>query len=376
VYKRQLMTLCSGPRQGAPAGSGPMREVATELLKLLITPEIFSITPSGRYQSILPQDALGLSRSREARLTAAGFACLFHIVWTGAGPLPISPFLLFSLITESHDQLLHPSFLRHLDDDGDAHRYDDYFNAIGAVRDRLASGELPLLAPFQDHIMNYHQLMVSPEIISFTFEKVTDDTLNEQVSQVESPEYHQDTESLHSLLLSYLFDVAGVKGVYPHLHRDVKAFKNGFTLMSLPSRITERPEYARVGYSLNLTCRGTNFAKVWPEQQHLKKFIAQLYNCQPKSGKDVTLRFIPTNNPDLRSLEALWESRFRSYLDEVGVPFLADWVDHPEGLDMSKPSGRAIMLLKASTGASLMPINSSECITVSAPLIRLSSTVC
>jgi hypothetical protein len=160
---------CSGPRQGAPAGSGPMREVATELLKLLITPDIFSITPSGRYQSILPQDALGLSRSREARLTAAGFACLFHIVWTGAGPIPISPFLLFSLITESHDQLLHPSFLRHLDDDGDAHRYDDYFNAIGAVRDRLASGELPLLAPFQDHIMNYHQLMVSPEIIRFMF---------------------------------------------------------------------------------------------------------------------------------------------------------------------------------------------------------------
>jgi hypothetical protein len=69
-----LMTLCSGPRQGAPASSGPMREVATELLKLLITPDIFSITPSGRYQSILPQDALGLSRSREARLTAAGTA--------------------------------------------------------------------------------------------------------------------------------------------------------------------------------------------------------------------------------------------------------------------------------------------------------------
>jgi hypothetical protein len=158
------MLSCSGSPGGESVGDGPRRETAAELLKLLVTPDLFSITPSERYQSILPQDALGLSRSREARLTAAGFACLFHIVWTGAGPLPISPFLLFSLLTDSHEQLLHPNFLRHLDDDGDAHRYDDYFNSLRAVQGRMVSREFPLLAPFRDHIMNYQQLMVSPGI--------------------------------------------------------------------------------------------------------------------------------------------------------------------------------------------------------------------
>jgi hypothetical protein len=116
--------------------------------------------------------------------------------------------------------------------------------------------------------------------------------------------------------------------------------------------------------------------KVWPKPQRLKDFIAALYNCQPKSGKDVPLRFIPTGNPNLHSLEALWESRFRAYLDGVGTPPLAYWIPPPEGLDMSKASGRAILLLRACTGISLMPMNGTNRITVSTHLGSLSSTMC
>jgi hypothetical protein len=147
-------------------------------------------------------------------------------------------------------------------------------------------------------------------------------------------------------------------------------------LKRLSSRITELPGYAEVSGILTLVFIEANSVKVWPKPQHLKEFIAALYNCQPKSGKDIPLRFIPTDNPSLRSLEALWESRFRAYLNGVDTPLLARWIPPPEGVDMSKASGRAILLLKACTGISLMPMNSSGYITVSAHLGRLSLTVC
>jgi hypothetical protein len=141
-------------------GDGPRREVASELLKMVITENTFAPTPSNRYRSVLPR--VTSARSREVCLTAAGFACLLHIVWTRAAPFPVSPFLIFALLTDSPRQLVHLEFLHQLDQDEENDQYHDYFRALQEVQNRFNSQVTPVLAPFENHIIHYRELSVCP----------------------------------------------------------------------------------------------------------------------------------------------------------------------------------------------------------------------
>jgi hypothetical protein len=66
-----------------------------------------------------------------------------------------------------------------------------------------------------------------------------------QLSQVETADYRSDPDSLRSDLISFLFEVAGIRGVYSDLHRDVMAFKSGFMLQPF-IEVHQESRWARV----------------------------------------------------------------------------------------------------------------------------------
>jgi hypothetical protein len=127
-------------------------------VKLAVTPDLFMTSPSGYYRSVRPSDELTHSSTPRLRLMAAGVIALIHIVWTNCGPDPISPFLLFIILTENISDIVDQPLIKWLDE-GD--REVEFFACLDKVEERRRQGQTMVLEPLKNLLGIYKELQVS-----------------------------------------------------------------------------------------------------------------------------------------------------------------------------------------------------------------------
>lgn len=146
-------TISRGVNKHRAFGAGPLRSTAAELVTMALSDRFWIKSPSQRYKTIRPSHKTFRNITpREVAVTTAGVISLLHILWTGAGPDPISPFLIYAALESRPSNMVNHEFIELLDDDS---RSDDFFMALKTVEERWKHQEDSILVPFSDQIITY-----------------------------------------------------------------------------------------------------------------------------------------------------------------------------------------------------------------------------
>ncbi len=150
--------IASGPQIIAASGNGPLRATARALIKLAASSDITLKSPSERYLSVRPQLGFARSVQRMAKMKVLGVSALLHILWTGQGPEPLSPFLIFCALDPNPFEWIMREFILFFDDDD---RVTTLLEQIEEVEDRRRTGRFPLLKPVERGLNAYCEQQVS-----------------------------------------------------------------------------------------------------------------------------------------------------------------------------------------------------------------------
>jgi hypothetical protein len=97
------------------------------------------------------------SPQQQAKLDLLGVASFLHIMWTGLGPEPISPFLIFHALEPDPLELVNAAFIRYLDDD---ERIATLLDGLVKVESRRENGTHPVLKPIEEFLNQYCEIQV------------------------------------------------------------------------------------------------------------------------------------------------------------------------------------------------------------------------
>ncbi|KIM24576.1 hypothetical protein M408DRAFT_26872 [Serendipita vermifera MAFF 305830] len=298
-------------------GNGPKNATLRELVDLLLKDSsIFNQLPNALgYRDLNFGSSEIVDPIRQARLWAAGCISALHIIRTGAGPHPISPFLLYCALEDSLDLLVNEDFVGRFDPTAAA----AFFPLLARVEARKAQDQKPFLLPLNTHYMVFQ---------------------SGQIENIESETFHRQPQLVRRLVIGMLGEMLGLRQLTAdHPHPDFKAFRSGFQECFNKDPILSK--------------------SLFP--QATREFIFLLCSRHPKDPKVVSdhIRFRSCHKAEYKRIERRWETGIRNYVLGKGIPSLVKWAGAGGNnrFDFNQPTGRASQVLWTMTGSDLMPVS-------------------